>query len=116
MGFAVTYPPVTGLASTPRSDRMSRTSGSWTAGSRNPEVALRGMALFDEFDAVDQLAAISCPTLVCVGVLDPITPVSAAREIIDALSPGELIDPLSRTWRTCHRVSCFGVGRSLAPW
>ncbi len=46
------------------------------------------MELFDEFDVVDQLAGISCPTLVCVGALDPITPVSAAREIFDALSPG----------------------------
>ena len=26
-----------------------------------------------------------CPTLVCVGALDPATPVAAAREIIDAL-------------------------------
>ena len=28
---------------------------------------------------------IDCPTLVCVGELDPVTPVAAAREIVDAL-------------------------------
>jgi pimeloyl-ACP methyl ester carboxylesterase len=37
------------------------------------------------FDVLDQLAAIRCPTLVCVGELDPITPVAAAREVVDAL-------------------------------
>ena len=35
-----------------------------------------------------QLAGISSPTLVCVGELDPVTPVAAAREIVGALSPG----------------------------
>ena len=40
------------------------------------------------FDVVDQLARIDCPTLVCVGELDPITPVAAAREIVDALPAG----------------------------
>ncbi len=41
------------------------------------------------FDVLDQLARIDCPTLVCVGELDPITPVAAAREIVDAL-PGRI--------------------------
>ena len=40
------------------------------------------------FDAVDQLARIDCPTLVCVGELDSVTPVEASREIVDALPPG----------------------------
>jgi pimeloyl-ACP methyl ester carboxylesterase len=40
------------------------------------------------FDVLDQLACIDCPTLVCVGELDPITPVAAAREIYDALPEG----------------------------
>ena len=40
------------------------------------------------FDVLDQLARIECPTLVCVGELDPITPVAAAREIADALPEG----------------------------
>ena len=38
----------------------------------------------------DQLARIDCPTLVCVGALDPITPVAAAREIVDALPDGSV--------------------------
>jgi pimeloyl-ACP methyl ester carboxylesterase len=61
----------------------------------NPELAARG-DLLRSFDVVDQLAKIECPTLVCVGDLDPITPMDAAREIVDALPPGigrlEVID------------------------
>ncbi|HEX9375040.1 MAG TPA: alpha/beta hydrolase [Actinomycetota bacterium] len=37
---------------------------------------------------VGELARIDCPTLVCVGELDPATPVAAAREIADALPQG----------------------------
>jgi pimeloyl-ACP methyl ester carboxylesterase len=37
---------------------------------------------------VDQLAYIDCPTLACVGELDPVTPVDASREIVDALPQG----------------------------
>jgi pimeloyl-ACP methyl ester carboxylesterase len=33
------------------------------------------------------LVRIDCPTLVCVGSLDSVTPVAAAREIVDALPP-----------------------------
>ena len=40
---------------------------------------------FTEFDVVDQLVRIDCPTLVCVGSLDSVTPLDAAREIVDAL-------------------------------
>ena len=36
-----------------------------------------------QVDIVDQLGRIDCPTLVCVGELDPITPVAASREIIE---------------------------------
>ena len=43
---------------------------------------------FTEFDVVDQLARIDRPTLVCVGDLDSVTPIDAAREIVDALPPG----------------------------
>jgi pimeloyl-ACP methyl ester carboxylesterase len=48
-----------------------------------------GLALLRDFDVLDGLASIACPTLVCVGELDPVTPVAAAREIADAL-PAEL--------------------------
>lgn len=33
-------------------------------------------------------ARVTCPTLVCVGDLDPVTPVAAAREIAGGLPPG----------------------------
>ena len=52
--------------------------------------------LLRTFDVVDQLASVSCPTLVCVGDLDPVTPVAAAQEIAAALPAGiatlEVID------------------------
>ncbi len=63
---------------------------------RNAEVGLSGMELFRRLDIVDDLARVTCPTLVCVGRLDPVTPPSASREIVDALPPGvgqlEVID------------------------
>jgi pimeloyl-ACP methyl ester carboxylesterase len=55
---------------------------------RNPEVNAHGMALLRAFDVVDQLSNVDCATLVCVGALDPVTPVSAAHEIADALPEG----------------------------
>jgi proline iminopeptidase len=55
---------------------------------RNPAVGEAGMELMRRLDVVDQLARITCPTLVCVGGLDAVTPVAAAREIVDALAPG----------------------------
>ena len=55
---------------------------------RNPEVHAQGMELLRTFDVVDQLNRVDCPTLVCVGDLDPVTPVAASREIVDALPPG----------------------------
>jgi proline iminopeptidase len=54
---------------------------------RNPELGEHGMALLRRFDAVDQLARIRCPVLVCVGREDAVTPVEAAREIADHLDP-----------------------------
>ena len=47
-----------------------------------------GLRLLTRFDVLDQLDRIDCPTLVCVGALDPATPVAAAREIVDALPDG----------------------------
>jgi pimeloyl-ACP methyl ester carboxylesterase len=55
---------------------------------RNPELGGPGMELLRRLDIVDQLARITCPTLVCVGELDPVTPVAASREIVAALPPG----------------------------
>jgi pimeloyl-ACP methyl ester carboxylesterase len=55
---------------------------------QNPELSRPGMDLLRRLDVTSHLAGISCPTLVCVGELDPVTPVAAAREIADALPPG----------------------------
>jgi pimeloyl-ACP methyl ester carboxylesterase len=55
---------------------------------RNDELGTYGMDLFRRLDAVGELARIRCPTLVCVGALDPVTPVGASQEIADALPPG----------------------------
>jgi pimeloyl-ACP methyl ester carboxylesterase len=55
---------------------------------RNPELGTHGMELLRRLDVVDQLAGIRCPTLVCGGQVDPVTPVTAAREIVNALPPG----------------------------
>jgi proline iminopeptidase len=52
---------------------------------RNTDVGGPGMELLCRLDVVDHLARISCPTLVCVGKIDPVTPVTASREIADAL-------------------------------
>lgn len=55
---------------------------------RNPEIHAHGMELLRTFDVLDRLAGVDRPTLVCVGALDPVTPVAAAREIVDALPAG----------------------------
>jgi pimeloyl-ACP methyl ester carboxylesterase len=72
-----------------------RLVGSWVPGEQelartvvNEELNAPGLELMRGFDVLDQLAQIDCPTLVCVGELDPITPVAAAREIAAALSGG----------------------------
>ena len=54
----------------------------------NAEIHAHGMEMLRTFDVVDQLNRVDCPTLVCVGELDPVTPVAASREIVDALPPG----------------------------
>jgi pimeloyl-ACP methyl ester carboxylesterase len=76
-------------------DRCWTLFGPWVTGDRekartivNTELNAPGLELMRGFDVVDQLARIECPTLVCVGELDPITPVAAAREIVDALPDG----------------------------
>jgi proline iminopeptidase len=65
----------------PSEDQLARRIG-------NLAVGERGMDLLRRLDLVDQLARVASPTLVCVGGADPVTPVSAAREIADALPAG----------------------------
>jgi pimeloyl-ACP methyl ester carboxylesterase len=54
----------------------------------NLAIANTGMDLMRRFDVIDQLRRITCPTLVCVGELDPVTPIAMSREIVASLSPG----------------------------
>jgi pimeloyl-ACP methyl ester carboxylesterase len=39
-------------------------------------------------DLTEFLGAIRCPTLVCTGALDPITPPTASEEIMEGLNAG----------------------------
>lgn len=55
---------------------------------QNVELGEYGMDLFRRLDVVDQLARVDRPTLVCVGELDPVTPVAASREVYEALPDG----------------------------
>jgi pimeloyl-ACP methyl ester carboxylesterase len=54
------------------------------------EVNGPGIARLREFDVVDRLGSISCPTLVCVGALDPMTPVVVSREIANGIPAARL--------------------------
>ena len=69
--------------------------GPWVTGDQekarmvvNLELNEPGLELMTGFDVVEELARIDCPTLVCVGELDPATPVAASQEIADALPAG----------------------------
>jgi len=55
---------------------------------KNLELLSHGMELTRRLDIVDQLGRIKSPTLVLVGELDPVTPVAAAEEMVDALPEG----------------------------
>jgi proline iminopeptidase len=47
-----------------------------------------GMELMRHLDIVDRLGSLDVPTLVCVGELDPVTPVEVAEEIAAAIPSG----------------------------
>lgn len=77
--------------------RCWRLFGPWVLGDEerartvvHQELNAPGLELLRGFDVLDQLGRISCPTLVCVGELDPVTPVAAAREIADELPEGRV--------------------------
>lgn len=65
----------------PDADQLARTP-------KNLELNAHGMDLIRRLDIVDRLGLIDSPTYVSVGELDPVTPVAAAHEIVDALSAG----------------------------
>jgi len=52
---------------------------------QNLALAPYALTLMRRLDVVDQLRQINCPTLVCVGECDPVTPVAASEEIFHAL-------------------------------
>jgi pimeloyl-ACP methyl ester carboxylesterase len=52
---------------------------------KNPDLGEHGMELVRGTDIVDQLHHIKSPTLIVVGELDPVTPVGASQEILDAM-------------------------------
>ena len=56
----------------------------------NPELNVQALPLLAGFDALDQVGAITCPTLVCTGELDPVMPPDAARELADAVQSARL--------------------------
>jgi pimeloyl-ACP methyl ester carboxylesterase len=75
--------------------RCWRLVGPWVTGERerarmvmNRELNAPGLVLMRSFDVAGQLGRVDCPTLVGVGELDPVTPVAAARELVDALPSG----------------------------
>ena len=51
----------------------------------NRELNAPGFERMRAFDVLDGLVVVDCPTLVCVGELDPVTPVAFSRELADAL-------------------------------
>jgi pimeloyl-ACP methyl ester carboxylesterase len=63
---------------------------------KNLELNEFGMGVIRRTDIVDQLGRVDSPTLVGVGELDPVTPVAAAEEVVEALPRGiarfEIID------------------------
>jgi pimeloyl-ACP methyl ester carboxylesterase len=52
---------------------------------QNRALGPHGTEVMRRLDVTDQLGRIDCPTLVCVGELDPVTPVAASEEIFQAL-------------------------------
>jgi pimeloyl-ACP methyl ester carboxylesterase len=56
----------------------------------NRELNGYGLELMQRFDVLGDLGRVECPSLVCVGDLDPVTPVAAAHEIAEALPRARL--------------------------
>jgi proline iminopeptidase len=74
-------------------DRCWRLFGHWVpndAEKVNRELNAPGLELMQRFDVLGDLGRVECPSLVCVGDLDPVTPVAAAHEIAEALPRARL--------------------------
>ncbi len=75
--------------------RCWRLFGPWVTGPEergrtvlNPELNPVGLELMRSFDARAELGRVECPTLVCAGDLDPVTPQAVVAELADALPEG----------------------------
>jgi proline iminopeptidase len=78
-------------------NRCWRFVGSWIPGEDehartvvNRPLNKAGLEVMRRFDVLAQLSQIDSPTLVSVGEIDPITPVSAAREIVAAMGNADV--------------------------
>jgi len=74
-------------------DRCWRLFGHWVpedAEKVNRELNGYGLEVMQRFDVLGDLGRVECPSLVCVGDLDPVTPVAAAYEIVEALPRARL--------------------------
>ena len=56
----------------------------------NAELNARGLELMRSFDVLDDASSISCPVLVSVGDLDPVTTVANARDLMERLPDARL--------------------------
>jgi proline iminopeptidase len=54
----------------------------------HPELGAHGMERVRAVDLLDSLGGVETATLVVVGTEDPVTPVAAAEEIVEAMPPG----------------------------
>jgi pimeloyl-ACP methyl ester carboxylesterase len=61
----------------------------------NAELNVRALPLLAGFDALAEVGAITCPTLVCTGELDPVFPPDAAHELAHAI-PGARLEVLPK--------------------
>ena len=55
---------------------------------RNPALGEHGMDLMRRLDLLRELPRITCPTLVCTGERDGVTPLAAAEEMVGGMTPG----------------------------
>jgi pimeloyl-ACP methyl ester carboxylesterase len=76
---------------------------------QNADLNVPGLNLMREFDVLDQLSRVECPTLVCVGGRDPVMPLAAARELVgslpDEIATLEVIEGAGHfTWKDAPEV------------
>jgi proline iminopeptidase len=85
----------------------------------NRELAGPGLKLLPDLDILDQLGTVASPTVIYAGGLDPLAPVAAGREIVEALPAGRghlrVIDQAGHfPWLDCAPCLWPGVDRFVA--